>query len=136
MLFFHLALIFTWLGLVVAETVIEFALGTEHQAIKAKLHFWIDLTSEVPVVLGVLVTGILLTVRMPELSRLLQVKIGFALAAIAVNLYCAALVALRYKHRQVPATLAKLDARIRATWVGVPFGLTALYLGLVLAGLA
>lgn len=131
----HVILVCIWLGLVLAETVIEFSVRKDDDLRKAaQLHYRIDCLLEVPVVLSVLATGIALMVPFWPLSRLLWIKIGCGLVAIAVNLYCAVLVALRYRRRDDAKELQRLSRDILRTWLGVPFGLAAFYLGLRLMG--
>lgn len=127
----HLIFICVWLGFVLIETVIEF-MGKEdpHHRIAALLHYRIDLFLEIPTVTAVLATGVLLSLRSWPLSSLLIFKIALGLVAIAINYYCAALVVRRHRRSKDPASLDSFTRRIRRTWLGIPFGLGALYLGL------
>ena len=132
----HFIFICVWLGVVLVETVLEFSGRAELDLRKAaELHFWIDLMIEFPIVSGVLITGIILTVMAGSLSQLMWIKIAMGLVAIASNIYCGALVMIRYRRRSDPAALLSLTRRICQCWVGVPFGLTAFYLGMKLAGI-
>ena len=127
----HIMLVAVWLGFVLVETILE-VFGPRwagHTAV-ARLHFWIDMSLEGPVVLGVLVTGVMLLPRMMPLSGIFQVKIIAGLAAIAVNIYCLILVVQRYLYREDAAMVAILSRRILWCWLGVPFGLAALVVGL------
>jgi len=128
---FHLGVLSIWFGLVIAETAIEFVLKDDQIAAKAKLHFWIDVCAEIPVVLAVLVSGILLARAVPVLTSLHWIKIGLALFAIADNLFCAVMVQLRYFKRADGGALKRYDTLVRWTFVGVPAGLGALAIGLV-----
>ncbi len=131
----HVILVCIWLGLVLAETIIEFSGHQDDDLLKAaQLHYRIDCFLEIPIVLAVLLTGIVLSIQFWPLSRLLGIKIGCAMVAIAVNLYCAVLVILRYRRRDDPKELQRLSRDILKTWLGVPFGLAAFYLGLRLMG--
>src|SRR5687768_13486582 len=127
----HLLLIFVWGGVILAETVVE-ALGRDPaaQPFAARAHFWIDVVIELPIVAGVLATGVLLAAAAWPLSTVQWVKVGAAAVAIGANLYCAALVAMRYRRRADGAALGRISGHIRLTWTAVPVGLVALYLGL------
>lgn len=126
----HLILVCVWAGLVLAETVIELSGRKDEDLLRAaRLHFQIDVFAEIPVVLGVLMTGLLLTMRMWPPSNILWIKIGLGFAAIAVNLYCAVLVIARYRKRSDPESLRRLSRNILQTWLGIPLGLAAFYLG-------
>lgn len=127
----HLMLVSVWLGIVLAETALEL-LGRvpEHAAFTARVHYWIDLCFEVPVVVLVLVTGILLLGQALPLTNLLLVKILLALVAIAANFICAGLVFFRKRLLASPEGLSRMTRRITLTWLAVPFGLGALIMGL------
>ncbi|MSP60344.1 MAG: hypothetical protein EXR72_08380 [Myxococcales bacterium] len=127
----HLVLIGLWGGLVLAESVIELG-GSDEGMLRAaaRLHYWTDLLFEVPILLGVLVTGAWLSARSWPLTQLHYIKIGAALIAIAGNLYAAALVIARRRHLDDLAALRVYRRRIRRTGAALPFALLALYLGL------
>jgi hypothetical protein len=118
----HLILVAGWGSLVAAETVVEIV-GRGDAA--ARIHYWLDLTLEIPILIGVLATGAILTWRAWPPSTLHGVKIGCALFAIAVNLYCVAMVILRFRTGE-----ARYDARVRWSGAAAPFGLVAAYIGL------
>lgn len=127
----HLMLIFTWLGLIFAETIIELKGSKKLHALQtSKLHFWIDLCFEIPVVLAVLITGIFLIQKSDFFSTVLLLKIILGLLAILINLYCAILVVIRYTKINYLDSLEHWSRKIRFTWLGVPLGLGAFYLGL------
>jgi hypothetical protein len=129
--FLHLILVSVWLGLVLVESLIEFnGEKDENYLAAARLHYRVDLFFEIPIVLAVLVTGILLWHQVGGLSKILLIKIILGLSAIAINFYCAALVVIRYRRAKDPIALRGLTRRVRQTWIGVPFGLGALYMGL------
>lgn len=131
LLILHLGFLGVWLVLVVIETFLEFRSSRQENALKASLsHFWIDVSAEVPLVVGVLVTGALLLEKMPYIPLLFKIKVALALIAIAFNLTCFVFVVQRYKNRNNPQLFALYNKRVRLTWVGVPFGLAALYIGL------
>src|SRR5689334_18305934 len=94
----HLGFLFAWAGAVAVELVIEIT-GADEEASRAqaaRLHFWIDVLVEVPLIAAVLVTGGVLLARVWPPLPLHLVKIGAALAAIVLNLYCFVAVVLRY----------------------------------------
>lgn len=83
----HLIALGVWIGVVGAEFVIEFAGMKDDEALKraALLHYKTDVWVEIPAFLTVLVTGLLM-VNTSHLGGLFLAKIGFALAAIALNM--------------------------------------------------
>lgn len=132
----HLILVCVWAGLVLAETFIELGGRKDEDLLRtARLHFQIDVFAEIPAVLGVLMTGLLLTMKMWPPSHTLWVKTGLGLAAIVINLYCVVLVIARYRKRSNPESLRRLSHDILRTWLGIPLGLAAFYLGLKIAGI-
>ncbi len=126
----HFVIVCIWLGLVLAETVIEFHDWKRGDSlVTAQLHFWIDTCFEIPIVITVLVTGIFLSIRTWPLSHLMMFKIFLGLSTIAINFYCWAMVVARYRNPQGPQS-DKLTKGIRWTWLGLPIGLGALLIGL------
>jgi hypothetical protein len=127
----HLLLLGLWGGLVLCEIVIELASRSpEQHRHTARLHYLVDVLFELPLLAGILVTGALLARELWPLSRLHWLKIGCALGAIGLNLWCAWLVHLRHRDLGDPDQLARRTRQIRATALGVPLGAAALYLGL------
>ena len=93
----HLVVLSLWGGVVATEAVIElypFRHLEMHPA-SIRLHYWIDLLVEAPLVLAVVVTGVVLLWRIDPITPLHLVKVGFAAAAIAVNVFCIAVVVRR-----------------------------------------
>ncbi len=127
----HMLLLAFWGGLVAAETVVEIALRSDaDQRLAACLHYWMDLLLEMPTLVGILATGTILLARVWPPSTLLTIKVGCGLGAIGLNLLCAILVILRYRQRDNAPELTRLGGLVRMTWVGLPLGLVALYIGL------
>lgn len=128
----HLGLICAWGGVLLTELIIE-SLGEDDvsQAHAARLHFWIDLLAEVPIILAVLVTGGLLLSEIWPPTGLHLVKVACALVAIGMNLYCSAIVVVRYRQRDDIASVRRWGRHVRLSVLGVPFGAVAAYLGLV-----
>jgi hypothetical protein len=86
----HLGFLCFWGGIVATEAVVElcpFSRRDLHPA-AIRLHYWIDLLVELPAVVLVLASGILLLVRAQQITPIHVIKVGFAGAAIAVNLFC------------------------------------------------
>ncbi|MBI5515310.1 MAG: hypothetical protein HY909_16145 [Deltaproteobacteria bacterium] len=127
----HLVFLGLWGGILLCEFILE-CLGDDDHALRftARAHFWIDVLAELPVLLGVLGTGAALLGRAWPPSAVLQLKVAAGLVAIGSNLYCAVLVALRYRRRGDPQALRAWRPRVRMTALGVPFGAVAAWLGL------
>lgn len=86
----HLAFAGIWIGCVLTETLFERALlgkGRDKEMILVDLHKRVDLLVEIPAIIVVLVTGIML---LPDAGKngLLLLKIIFATLAILSNLFC------------------------------------------------
>jgi hypothetical protein len=125
----HLVLVSMWGGVLLTEIIVE-ALGVQDALLAARLHFWIDVFAELPIVLGVLVTGALLTARIWPPTGIHLVKVGTALAAVGLNLYCGVFVILHYRHRHDPDARCRYRAHVLASSLGFPFGAAAAYIGL------
>lgn len=127
----HLMVLCVWLGVVVTESLFEFS-GSDVESLRAaaRFHYTVDKYGELPILLGVVVTGLILTVRAWPLTSLHWIKIAASLVAVGSNLLCAVWVTQR---RQVQDVNLLLGFR-RRIWstaaVGVVFGTVALYLGL------
>ncbi len=127
----HMMLVFIWLGFVLIETIIEFGGSSDAEIQQAtKLHYRIDLMLEMPIVLSVLGTGIALAYLRWPLTSTLTLKMILGLIAIFINFYCAILVIQRHKKLSDVNQVREIRQRILKTWVGVPFGLSALYIGI------
>lgn len=95
----HLVLVGIWLGCVLTEALFEKALlgkGWAQELILVRLHKRVDLLVELPALMGVLLTGLVLLVNAGA-NSLLHTKIAFGLLAILVNLHCVGLVFRRSK---------------------------------------
>lgn len=126
----HLMLLCLWGGLVMAEVILELSSTESELAHTAKVHLWLDLLVELPLLLGVLLTGILLSAQQWPLSALLWTKIVCGLLAISLNLYCFVMVLLRHRTRE-PQKRRQYHQRVLFSGVGFPFAMVAAYLGLV-----
>jgi NADH:ubiquinone oxidoreductase subunit 5 (subunit L)/multisubunit Na+/H+ antiporter MnhA subunit len=93
----HLMMLSLWGGVVATEAVIEvmpFRRRELHPA-AIRLHYWIDLLVELPLVLAVVVTGGILLYLTDPLTPLHLVKLGLGGATVAVNLFCIVVVVRR-----------------------------------------
>jgi hypothetical protein len=129
----HVVALGLWGGLVFAEGVVELASRTEDELRHAaKLHYWMDVLVEVPLLAAVLATGAVLAARAWPLSAIHWVKIGAALVALGANLWCVAHVIARRRRMDDLAALRRHGQRVRVSAViGVPFAAIALYVGLI-----
>jgi hypothetical protein len=97
----------------------------------AAFYYWIDLLGEVPILLGVLVTGGLLLRHAWPPSTLLSTKVICGLIVIALNAWCALVVIARHRRAGGRAELLRSSHHVR--WfarVGWPFFVVAAYLGI------
>lgn len=93
----HLATLSLWGGVVATEAVIEVSpfRRRELHAATIRFHYWIDLLVELPLVLAVIATGVVLFFLTDPLTPMHFVKIGLGGAAVAVNLFCIVVVVKR-----------------------------------------
>ena len=93
----HLVMLSLWGGVVATEAVIELYPLRQRELHPAtiRFHYWIDLLVEMPLVLGVIATGVALFFMNDPLTTLHLVKIGLGGAAVAVNLFCIVVVVKR-----------------------------------------
>ena len=129
----HLVVLGTWALLVLVEGVLELSaragLGPRRVA---RAHYWLDLLVEAPLLVSVLATGVLLTIRAWPPSPLLAVKIVCALTAIGLNAYCMVHVVLRHRRADDPEALAHHGRRVLWSGLGIAPALVAAYIGLAL----
>jgi hypothetical protein len=128
----HLVVLGMWLGVVITEVLFEFA-GSDADSLRAaaRFHYNVDKFGELPILVAVLVTGVILTVRAWPLTPLHVIKIGASLIAVGCALMCVLWV---FRRRQIEDVNALLGFR-RRIWtlaaVAAVFATPALYLGLV-----
>lgn len=93
----HLIILSMWGGVVATEAVIEVYpfRKRELHAATIRFHYWIDLLVELPLVLALIVTGVVLFFLTDPLTPLHLVKIGLGGAAVGVNLFCIVVVVRR-----------------------------------------
>jgi hypothetical protein len=134
----HLMCLCLWGGVVATEAVIEilpFRRRELHPA-TIRMHYWIDLLVELPLVIAVCATGVTLLFLIEEFTTLHLVKVSFGAAAVAVNLFCIAVV-LRRARQADPRTEPRLWRASRMVLacfvVGLACGIVAAILGFRLA---
>ncbi len=127
----HLILVSTWGGVVLGETVLELAGGTGEAAEQqiARVHLWIDLLIELPIILAVVATGTILAARVWPIVPLLALKLAAGGLAAALNLYCIGAVVARARATDANAR-RRWTRHVRASAFGIPFAVTAAVLGL------
>ena len=128
----HLVVLGMWLGVVITEVLFEFA-GSDPDSLRAaaRFHYNVDKFGELPILVGVLVTGTILAVRAWPLTPLHVIKVATSLGAVGSALICVSWV---FQRRRVEDANALLGFR-RRIWtlaaVAAAFATPALYLGLV-----
>ena len=128
----HLVVLGIWLGVVITEVLFEFA-GSDADSLRAaaRFHYNVDKFGELPVLVGVLVTGTILTMRAWPLTPLHVIKIATSLIAVGAALVCVLWV---FQRRRIEDVNVLLGFR-RRIWtlaaVSAIFATPALYLGLV-----
>jgi len=128
----HLIVLGMWLGVVITEVLFEFA-ASDPDSLRAaaRFHYNVDKYGELPILLGVLVTGAILAVRAWPLTPLHFIKIVLSLVALGLAFVCTLWV---FRRRRVEDAGALLGFR-RRIWtlaaVATAFATPALYLGLV-----
>ena len=93
----HLVVLSLWGGVVATEAVVE-VLPFRHRDLHPaaiRLHYWIDLLVELPLVIAVTVTGGTLLFMVDEITGLHLIKVAFGAAAVGVNLFCIVVVLRR-----------------------------------------
>lgn len=128
----HLIALGMWLGVVITEVLFEFA-GSDAESLRAaaRFHYNVDKYGELPILVAVLITGTMLTVRAWPLTPLHVIKIATSLIAVAAALICVLWV---FQRRRIEDVNVLLGFR-RRIWtlatVAAVFATPALYLGLV-----
>ena len=125
----HLFLLGIWAGIVAVESIFEGGAlrGRFDEDTIVALHRWTDRLAEIPVLVGVVATGLLLWRRMGWDPSLLP-KVGAGLGAVTANLFCVYLV-----ERRASAAPEARWGFTRLTFIiggaGVVSAVTALALG-------
>src|SRR5215471_11118585 len=102
----HLLALGTWFGVVVTEVLFEFA-GSDAESLRAaaRFHYNVDKYGELPILIAVLVTGGLLTVRAWPLTPLHVMKLVTSLVSVGAALVCVLWVFRRRRIEDVDALL-------------------------------
>lgn len=135
----HLALLTFWGGIVATESVLEIypTRHRDHHPQTIVFHYWIDLLVELPAILGVVASGLLLTLLSWPLSGLHWLKIACAAGAIISNVLCIALVLRRKRQMDAGVPDKELWQQTRRVFLclklGLPLALVAAGLGFRLA---
>ena len=98
----HLIVLSLWGGVVAAEAVLEaypFRRRELHTA-TIRFHYWIDLLVELPLVLAVVATGVTLLLVVEQITPTHVFKVFFGGMAVAVNLFCIAVVVRRGRKQE------------------------------------
>jgi hypothetical protein len=130
----HMFAIALWTGVLAAEGVLEFLplKRPELHAAAAAFHYSIDLLIELPLLIVIALTGVLL-LRGTSFDARLIVKVAAGALAVLVNLICVVVVVIR--HRGAPEQIERRTRRIYLLIaIGSPGYLLALVLGLGYAG--
>jgi len=135
----HLVLLSLWGGVVATEGVIElypFRRPSLHED-SIRFHFWIDLLVELPLVIGVIISGSGLVILAWPLTWTHAFKISCAAVAVCANLICIVLVIRRGRSLASGAPEPELKKATRriilCAAVGLPFAAIAAGLGFFLA---
>ena len=128
----HLVVLAMWLGVVITEVLFEFAASdAESLRAAARFHYKVDKYGELPILVAVLVTGTILSVRAWPWTPLHFIKIAASLAAVGSALLCVLWV---FQRRQIEDVSVLLGFR-RRIWtlaaIAAVFATPALYIGLV-----
>jgi len=135
----HLVFLSLWGGVVATEAVLELYpyRRRELHSHSIRYHFWIDLLVELPLILGVIASGLTLVILAWPLSTLHLLKISAAAVAVSANLICVLIVFRRRKSLEQGAEDKKLWGLTRrivlCAVIGLPFAGMAGCLGFYLA---
>lgn len=139
----HLSMIFMFLGVFAAESVLELSAFMGEQSREKlfqniRVHYWIDNLVELPVVFAVIASGIAMIFLVDKLTTLHYIKIACVAAMFISALPCAIIVNRRYhalkkghpedKLRQSTITMIRAVSFLMS-----PFLIGALCLGFYLA---
>jgi len=131
----HFLVLGTWLGVVLAELVFE-AVGSRSETYRrsaAAFHGAVDRYVEIPLLVGVLVTGLALMDGSIVFDGPMKAKLACGVGAVAINGACAFAVFQRERESAEGAPEARLRELTRWIWisaaVGLPLGVVALFLG-------
>ena len=128
----HLLILGVWLGVVITEVLFEFAASDpESLRAAARFHYNVDKYGELPILIGVLVTGAMLTARAWPLTPLHAIKIAASLIAVGAALLCVLWVFQRRKVEDVDMLLGFRRRIWTLASIAAIFATPAFYLGIV-----
>ena len=138
-LFVHVLALGLWLGCVTIEAILE--LHAHRDAVLragiARIHFWIDMLAEMPAFTMVAISGIAM-LDPARMQGAYAVMVVAGSIAIAVNLWCV-LPVIRRRAAANRDDATTRDAQTRLVFLafamGLPFGLAALFGGLLQSGM-
>ena len=136
----HLIFLGFWGGLVLVEMILEVSLRKDlvqkHQI--AQLHYRIDLYAEVPILMGVLLSGLLLLDLEKFVSTIYLAKVLTGLCPVVINMLCLVPV-IKRKHASDRHDIEQMEHYTRlvflAFFVGFAFAMVALVLGMMMLGI-
>jgi len=128
----HLIALGLWGGLVAGEGVVELSSRTnEELRFAARLHYWMDLCVELPLLAAVVTTGAVLAAHAWPLTPLHWAKIVAGGIAVIANLWCVGHVVVRERRGANLVELRRQGRMVRLTAaIGLPFAVLALAIGL------
>lgn len=134
----HIAFLSAWCSLAMAKIILKIAARLDFDLKKtvACFHYYFDLFIEIPLLIGILVTGIFL-ISSAKAHFDLFIKIGFSLISIFINFLCAMLVIKRWRiirHHPNSEKEELLSRWIQRAGIAIPFTLIAFYIGAKRAG--
>ena len=139
-LFMHLIFLGFWGGLVLVEMILEFSLKKDlvQKHLMAQLHYRIDLYAEVPILIAVLVSGMLLLNFDRFSSSIYTAKVITGLCPVVINILCVIPVVCR-KRASDRGDIASMQFHTKmiflAFFTGFATALVALSLGMRMLGI-
>ena len=132
----HLIILGLWGGIVTTEVVLELY-HRKHPEVHEhviKLHFWIDLLVELPLILAMAASGIFLITLIETLTWLHIVKISLGSIAVISNLYCVYTVVKRARALDInsgDSILSRLSGVVfNCGATGIPIGVIVFGMGI------
>lgn len=128
----HLIVLAMWLGVVITEVLFEFtASDAESLRAAARFHYNVDKYGELPILIGIVVTGAILAARAWRLTPLHFIKIGLSSIAVTLAAICTHWVFRRLGIEDESELLGFRRRIWTLAGVAAVFATPALYLGLI-----
>lgn len=135
----HLSFIMLFLGMYMVEAVMELMsyfnrrdAALRHSIIR--LHFWVDLLVEIPVIIGVFATGVTMAFLVEKITMLHAIKIGLVVMFVLVAVFCPLNVIDRYRLMKKNADEETLVRKSRIIIYTAGFSLSIFFTGALLIG--